>query len=517
MKKVFGVFKNLRFMHKLIVMNTLPMLGLMFLSTITFWAVFIFLEEFKTAQDISTKVVNSYEYVYENKPYKYTPIISSPLEFFRANYMSNYDKYKQKLDKELQNIEITKDKKKLFDQILLDATRVVIDENLKNIFLDLYESKSLEHIHELKNISTKSLTLFYILFWFFLIGGILSVGLATLFAYFIIKNIKEGFSSVEVTLTQVMEHKNLTYRSNYKSKDEIGEAINKLNSFIATLNDIIKETKGFSANTSNTSSNILKEINTLTTSITDGLNNIKIAVDKSFEVENRLNKIISYLDSLNSNTEVKITLKESIKDIAKLTNIISKNEELVNSLSNSLHILVENIANTQNFTVMIKEIADQTNLLALNASIEAARAGEHGRGFAVVADEVRKLSEKTQKNADEISSQITIISQIVAEVNENMNENNNNTTEILSYSNLVTDTIQKLEINTDTLLQESDENSKEIHRAFNELENMVAFLQKIQDESKESLTNIDKISEFVHHLDDSLKDVHKKVSELKTD
>ena len=517
MKVIFEMFKNLKFMHKLIVMNTLPMVGLMFLSTITFWTVFIFLEEFKTAQDISKKVANAYEYVYENKKYNYSPIISSPLEFFRAKYMTNYTLYKSRLNNELKELTTTQNKKQIFNKILLDATRVAIDENLKNIFLDVYQTKSQKHIQKLKHISTKSLTLFYILFWFFLIGGILSVGLATFFAYYIVRNIKEGFDSVENTLTQVMEHKNLTYRSNYKSKDEIGQAIKQLNGFISTLNDIIKETKGFSRNTSDTSSKILKEINFLTNSIIDGLNNIKIAVEKSFEVENKLNNIITYLDNLNSNLEVKNTLKNSIKDIEVLTTFISKNEELVSGLSSSLNVLVENIQNTKNFTVMIKEIADQTNLLALNASIEAARAGEHGRGFAVVAEEVRNLSEKTQKHAEEISSQINVISQIVSEVSENMIENNSNTAEILSHSNIVNETIHKLHYSTDKLLQESDENSKEIHKAFDELENMVKFLQKIHNESKESLNNIDQISNYVHHLDDSLKEVHKKVSELKTD
>ena len=512
------MFKNLKFFHKLIAMNTLPMVGLMFLSTITFWTVFVFLEEFKTAQDIAYKVTNAYEYVYEGKSYKYKPIISSPLEFFRAKYMTNYNEYKNRLNYELQHLTDVKDKKKLFDKILLDATRVVIDENLKNIFLDLYESKSTKHIQELKHISTKSLTLFYVLFWFFLIGGLLSVGLATLFAYFIIKNIKEGFESVETTLTQVMEHKNLTYRSDYKSKDEIGQAITQLNHFIQTLNDIIKETKNFTSNTSNTSNNIVKEIKQLSHNIIDGLNNIKLAVNKSFAVENKLNEIIKYLDALNNDSKVvKTTLKESVKDISSLTNIIAQNEELVSNLSNSLNVLVENISSTKNFTTMIKEIADQTNLLALNASIEAARAGEHGRGFAVVAEEVRNLSEKTQKHADEISAQINIVAQIVDEVNASMLQNNDNTAEILSFSNVVNDSINSLEIATDKLLNQSSKNADEIHKAFKELENMVNFLKNIQEESKLSLNNIEEIKQYVEQLDSSLKEIDNKVNELKTD
>jgi methyl-accepting chemotaxis protein len=68
-----------------------------------------------------------------------------------------------------------------------------------------------------------------------------------------------------------------------------------------------------------------------------------------------------------------------------------------------LHDLVADI---EDVTEFITDIADQTNLLALNASIEAARAGEAGSGFAVVADEVKSLAEETRDATDEIEATI---------------------------------------------------------------------------------------------------------------
>jgi len=515
------MFKNLRFYQKLLVMNTLPMLGLLFLSIITFGATLVFLEEFKTSQDVANKVLKAYEYVYENKPYKFEPIISSPFEFIRAKYMTNYTYYKEKLNKELKelaNIKDPKKKKELFDQILLDATKVVIDENIKNIFLELYESKSKEHIEHLKHFSTKSITLFYALFWFFLIGGIISVGLATLFAYLIVKNIYDGLKEISKTIEEILKHKNLTYKSNYDAKDEIGDAIRYLNSFVDTLNDIIKETKDFSSQTSNTSTNIVKNTEHLSNNIILGLQKIKEAAKSAHEIEERLNYIIKNIEKINKDSkEVKNELVHSVESIEVLKDIIEKNEELVHELSSSLQSLIDNVKHTQTFAEVIKEIAEQTNLLALNASIEAARAGEAGRGFAVVAEEVRNLSEKTHKHAEDIDNQVKEILKIIDEVSHQMDDNNETSIDMSRKTEILNNSLQALKVATDVLFNTSNQSSEEIERAFKELEKLVKYLNEIEEESNSSLKDVQEIRVLIQHLDKRLKELHEKINELKTE
>lgn len=89
----------------------------------------------------------------------------------------------------------------------------------------------------------------------------------------------------------------------------------------------------------------------------------------------------------------------SVAQIKSVAATVRESAEIVDKLGESSQEIGQ-IVDT------ISNIAAQTNLLALNAAIEAARAGEAGRGFAVVAEEVRKLAEESSTAAQKISELI---------------------------------------------------------------------------------------------------------------
>jgi len=91
---------------------------------------------------------------------------------------------------------------------------------------------------------------------------------------------------------------------------------------------------------------------------------------------------------------------------------------------------------------IITGISEKANLLAFNASIEAARAGEQGQGFRVVAEEVRGLAQQVAESAQDIEQLISGIQQETAEM---LNTMELGTTEVVTGTQLVSQTKQTLQ------------------------------------------------------------------------
>ncbi|RPE90311.1 methyl-accepting chemotaxis protein [Vibrio crassostreae] len=227
--------------------------------------------------------------------------------------------------------------------------------------------------------------------------GAAIVALLSLLLGFIGRNILGRIKAINVMMESIANGDgDLTVRMNAKGNDELAQLAHSFDTFINKLHGNIKELSG------------------VMTVLTDSSCSSEEAAVKSMSnAEKQKQQSESVATAVN---ELVMTSNEVTANIENAHQALQKTQ----STNDSINVLVENIAESQDLIVQLEEqsreinqvvttiqgIAEQTNLLALNAAIEAARAGDHGRGFAVVASEVRELSLMTNDSTHQIESTI---------------------------------------------------------------------------------------------------------------
>lgn len=232
----------------------------------------------------------------------------------------------------------------------------------------------------------------------------------------------------EITASIENNEGNLKKRIDFKSKDEIGQLVSGINTFIDTLGNLIESIRKSSKTLSYTVSNIQKNVH--------GTDENAVSISSTMEelaaTMEELSATIISVNSNNANVSGEVesfgkhseTLLDYASEMSERASALKETavenkcntEKVVNEILGTLQEAIENSRSVEQVNALTDEIlniSSQTNLLALNASIEAARAGEAGKGFAVVADEIRDLAENSRNTANNIQM---INSQVVAAV-----------------------------------------------------------------------------------------------------
>lgn len=278
----------------------------------------------------------------------------------------------------------------------------------------------------------------------------ISIGAVTIFIsgvlvifvlYIVIRRIMMPVGRAAKSVSEIVEgieagHGDLTKRIQVDFNDEISSLCSGINTFMETLQGILKIIQMNSDKMNGVVTDVLSSVKNSNDSATD-LSALTEELSATMqEVSNNAQTINANADSVRDDVNIIACRSDEInqysmemKDRASRMEAAARNnaantKEKVNNILEVLNRAIEeskSVDKVNELTNDILSISSQTNLLALNASIEAARAGEAGKGFAVVADEIRILADSSRETANNIQGINSIVTNAVHNLSEQTN------------------------------------------------------------------------------------------------
>ncbi len=216
--------------------------------------------------------------------------------------------------------------------------------------------------------------------------------------------------------------------------DALGSVADSFNYMIAELRDLVASVNETTAQVSTESTSIAQSSSSLAESSEAQAQQIADAAVGMEEMALAIRKV-SESAGLGATVagEARSNAQRGAESVRATIEGMQRIRQEVQGTSRTIKRLGESSQEIGSIVALIEEIANQTNLLALNAAIQAAMAGEHGRGFAVVAEEVRRLAERAGEATQQIGTLVTSIQQETSEAVISMD---NSTREVVEGSRL---------------------------------------------------------------------------------
>ncbi|MHA6531426.1 methyl-accepting chemotaxis protein [Paenibacillus sp. BAC0078] len=222
----------------------------------------------------------------------------------------------------------------------------------------------------------------------------------------------------------------LSVRTEYVSRDEIGQLSASFNTMMERITELVAQTTDTAREVLGTAGELgeasrktaisAKEIAAATEEIAGGAGSLAQEAERGNELTDLIATQMQSVIAANAEMDeaargVGEASGHGAKQLEELLKQTSRTGEMTTALVDRVNNLKDTVFSVIKVLDVMKNITQQTNILSLNATIEAARAGEAGRGFMVVADEVRQLAEQSKESIALVAG---ITDKIITEMNE---------------------------------------------------------------------------------------------------
>lgn len=253
--------------------------------------------------------------------------------------------------------------------------------------------------------------------------------LAVLLGYWMVRMIARPLSRLKDLMVQGAKG-DLSVRTEYASKDEIGQLSASFNMMMGRITELVSQTTETAREVLDTAGELgdasrktavaAKEIAAATEEIAGGAGSLALEAERGNELTDLIATQMQTVVAANAEMDeaarsVGEASGKGADQLQELLGQTSRTGEMTGALVARVNNLKDTVYSIIKVLDVMKNITQQTNILSLNATIEAARAGEAGRGFMVVADEVRQLADQSKQSIALVAG---IIEKIIKEMNE---------------------------------------------------------------------------------------------------